>query len=84
MDKTKICFVASSGGHLEEITRLKKIAQLYDCFLVTEEGDFSAKEFCQKQYIVAQINRKELLFIPKFIKLMVRARKIIKKILKTC
>lgn len=79
MNETKICFIASSGGHLEEITRLKKVASLFDCFLVTEKGDFSAKDFCSKQYIVPQINRKEILFLPKFIRLMGRARRIIKK-----
>ena len=42
MKKTKIAFIASSGGHLEEITRLKKIANMYDSFLITEKGDFSA------------------------------------------
>ena len=79
MKKTKIAFIASSGGHLEEITRLKKIADSCDCFLITEKGDFSAKDFCEKQYIVPQINRKELTFFPKFLWLFAYARKIIQQ-----
>lgn len=79
MSKTKIAFIASSGGHLEEITRLKKIAESFDCFLITEKGDFSAKDFCKKQYIVPKMNRKELSFFPKFIWLFAHARKIIQQ-----
>ena len=75
----KICMVASSGGHLEEISRLRKIEQAYDCFLVTEQSDFEVKNFCREQYYVPQINRREWIFIFKFIALFVRAWKILKK-----
>ena len=33
--KEKVCFLASSGGHLEEISRLVEIEEKYDNFLVT-------------------------------------------------
>lgn len=36
----KIRFAASSGGHLEEISRLVEIRDKYESFLVTEEGGF--------------------------------------------
>ena len=34
----KVCFIASSGGHWEELMCLKSVAQKYDAFYVTEEG----------------------------------------------
>ena len=36
----KVLMVASSGGHMEELTRLKGIISKYDCCWVTEENDF--------------------------------------------
>ena len=35
----KVLFVASSGGHLEEISQLKRIAKEYENALVTEKND---------------------------------------------
>ena len=64
----KICFAASSGGHLEEIARLSGLGKRFELFLVTEKGGFSEKCFCRSVYYVKQINRRELLFLPKFIK----------------
>lgn len=75
----KVAFVASSGGHLEEIAKLKMIESKYDGFLVTEKGDFEMPNFCKKQYRVTQMNRKELLFIPKFIRLFGQAWRILHK-----
>ena len=75
----KICFAASSGGHLEEISRLKEIRDAYDCFLFTERGNFSELDFCDKVYYVRQINRKEKRFIIHFIKLFVESAKIIQE-----
>ena len=34
----KACFIASSGGHWEELMCLKELADSYDTFFVTEEG----------------------------------------------
>lgn len=65
--KKKICFVSSSGGHLEEISRLKDIEKKYDNFLITEKNSFSQVNFSKKQYYLPQTNRKEILFIFKFI-----------------
>ena len=75
----KICFVASSGGHLEEISRLKGIEKAYDCFLVTEKSDFEIKNFCDKRYIVPMMNRRQLNFLPKFIWLFYRTLRILLK-----
>lgn len=75
----KVLFVASSGGHLEEISQLKRIAKEYENALVTEKNGFEVRNFGNRQYFVPQINRKELLFLPKFIRLFFRARRILKK-----
>ena len=75
----KIMFVASSGGHLEEISQLKRIAKQYDNSLVTEKNEFEVRSFGNRQYFVPQINRKELLFLPKFIRLFFQANKLLKK-----
>ena len=75
----KICFAASSGGHLEEISRLKDIASQYDSFLLTEKGGFNEINFCDKTIYVSQINRKEPLFLFKFIGLFARSLHILIK-----
>ena len=75
----KICFVASSGGHLEEISRLKGIEEAYDCFLVTEKSDFEIKNFCEKRYYVPMMNRRQIHFLPKFIWLFFRTLNILMK-----
>ncbi len=79
MGKKKIAFVASCGGHLEEISRLRGIEEKYDCFLVTEKSDFVIKDFCEKKYYVPMMNRKEFLFIFRFIYLVFRALSILCK-----
>ncbi len=75
--KARVAFVASSGGHLEEISRLKSIEHSYDCFLVTEKSDFEVKNFCNRRYYVPQMNRRQLTFVPKFIWLFFRTLQIL-------
>ena len=75
----KVCFVASSGGHLEEISRLKEIESKYDSFLVTEKSDFEVKNFCEKKYYIYQMNRREILFLPKLLWLFVVAWRMLHK-----
>jgi UDP-N-acetylglucosamine:LPS N-acetylglucosamine transferase len=79
MSAKKIAFVASSGGHLEEISRLKGIEKKYDSFLVTEKSDFEIKNFCEKRYYVPMMNRKQISFFPKFIWLFFRTLAILLK-----
>lgn len=66
-DKLKIVFAASSGGHFEQLMMLKPLMEKYDSVLVTEKTQYGAGKLDIKTYYVKQINRKELLFIPKFI-----------------
>lgn len=77
--KEKVCFLASFGGHLEEISRLVEIEEKYDNFLVTEKGKFEELHFGKKVIYVYQINRKEILFPFKFIGLILKAFKILLK-----
>ncbi len=78
--RKKVAFVASSGGHLEEISRLKGIERKYESFLVTEKSDFEIKDFCsEKRYYVSQMNRKQILFVPKFIWLSIKTLSILLK-----
>lgn len=79
MKKTKIGFIASSGGHLEEISRLKKIASIYDCFLITEKSDFEVKDFCDRKFYLPQMNRRQLTFVPKFIWLFGKSAVMLRK-----
>jgi len=71
--RLKICFAASSGGHLEEMACLREIESNYDSFLVTESGSFNELKFGKKTYYVKQINRKEYSFIFKFLILFIKA-----------
>lgn len=75
----KICFVASSGGHLEEILKLKEIEEENESFLITEKSGFQGLNFNKKVYFVKQINRKEKLFILKFTGLFFSAVSILRK-----
>lgn len=63
----KIVFAASTGGHYEQLLMLKPLMEKYDSVLVTEKTDYSAGDTGIKTYYMHQINRKELLFLPKLI-----------------
>lgn len=75
----KICFIASSGGHWEELMCLKPIAQENDAFFVTEEGGQAADSNLKPLYLVTQINRKEKHFLLHLLKLFGRAFSILRK-----
>ena len=63
----KIVFAASSGGHYEQLMMLEPLMKKYDSVLVTEKTDYNAVKSDIKTYYMKQINRRELLFIPKLI-----------------
>ena len=52
----KICLIASSGGHLEQIRQLNKISQKYDCFYVVTRTK-ATEAMKQKHYIVSDLVR---------------------------
>lgn len=75
----KIGFVASSGGHWEEIMCLKEIADEYESFYITENGGQALDSNKKDIYVFPQINRYERKFFIHFFKLFANAHKILKK-----
>ena len=69
----KVCFVSSSGGHLEEISKLYIVSDKYENILITEKNSFTQSAFGKKQYFLPQINRKEVFFIFKFINIFFKS-----------
>lgn len=63
----KICFIASSGGHFEQIMMLKPLMDKYDSFIVTEKTNYIASNSENKIYYLIQMNRKESTFIFKML-----------------
>ncbi len=59
----KVCFIASSGGHYEQLMMLKDLMNKYDSFIVTEKTEYSSSIQGRKTYLIKQVNRKEILFI---------------------
>ena len=57
--KLKICFAASSGGHLEELMMLRPLMGRYDSFIVTERTMYEASEEEIRFYYLQQVNRRE-------------------------
>ena len=79
MEKKKICFIASSGGHLQEISFVSALAEEYDCFLVTEKSEFQTQYHLEKTYFVNKIDRREKHFLLHFIGLIFRSAKLLHK-----
>ncbi|WP_241162456.1 PssD/Cps14F family polysaccharide biosynthesis glycosyltransferase [Enterococcus sp. ZJ1668] len=53
----KICLIASSGGHYEQLLMLDKLARTFDVFFVTEKTTYSKP--AGQTYYLKQVNRKE-------------------------
>ena len=60
----KVCFAASSGGHLEQLLALKPLMERYDSFILTEKTAYEAKFPVRARY-VKQVNRHEASFLPR-------------------
>jgi len=54
----KILFCSSSGGHYWNILHLKKLADKYPSFVVTEKTDFCEDKICDKKYLLPMLNRR--------------------------
>lgn len=61
----RICYAASSGGHLEEILALSELNTLYDSFLLTEKTQYAVDCRQSKVYCLQQVNRKDKLLFAK-------------------
>lgn len=79
MAMKKACFIASSGGHWEELMCIKEIAEEFDTFYITEEGGQAEDCNFKKMHTLPQINRHEKNFLWNFIVLLIRAAKIMHK-----
>lgn len=71
--KVKICFAASSGGHFEQLMMLRPLMEKYDSFILTEKTKYDVNVKGIKVKKVSQINRKEKLFIFKFLSVAVKS-----------
>ena len=62
----KVCFAASSGGHLEQLLALKPLMERYDSFILTERTAYEVKLPVRARY-VRQVNRHEATFLPRMV-----------------
>ncbi len=65
--KPKICFAASSGGHLDELLMLRPLMERYESFLVTEKTSFETAAAGIRRYQLLQVNRLEKTCIPRLV-----------------
>ena len=59
----KICFIASSGGHFEQLMMLKPLMKKYDSLIVTEKTNYSVSNSEFNTYYLHKVNRREKSFI---------------------
>ena len=69
----KICFVSSSGGHWDQLQKLKPLADKYEGFFVTEKTQFDAP---LASYFMMQTDLKDKLMPFKMLVNSVKALKI--------
>lgn len=67
----KICFAASSGGHLEQILMLTPMMRKYESFILTEKTKYNLNSEFTKIYYVNQINRREFFFLFKLLSVII-------------
>lgn len=70
--KPRICLVSSSGGHWEQLQKLKVLLDKYDGFLVTEKTHFEA----DAKYLMKQTDLKDKTMIFKMVYNSILALKI--------
>lgn len=71
--RPKVCFVSSSGGHWEQLQRLKPLADKYSGFFITEKTQF---ETPLASYFMLQTDLKDKMMPFKMLVNSVRALKI--------
>lgn len=65
--KPKVCFAASSGGHLEELLTLRPLMDRYDSFVVTEKTAYKAAVEGRRCHYLLQVNRREWSCLPRLV-----------------
>lgn len=75
----KICFIASSGGHLEEICQLKKVIDMYDNYFVVTDT-LATKKSSKYKYRISDFDRtNKIRFLIHFISMFLEQMKIFVK-----
>lgn len=72
--KRKICLIASSGGHYEQILMLHELEKKFDVYYVTEKTSYNDSN--SNTYYINQINRREKLFYLKFLVVFFQSLKV--------
>ncbi len=62
-NKTNIILISSSGGHFEQLSRLKILSQNYNITIIVEKTEYKA----DADYYLRQIDKKQIFFIFNFI-----------------
>ena len=75
----KICFIASSGGHFEQVMMLKPLMDKYESFIVTEKTKYSISTKNIRSYFLNQVNRSEIKVIYNIIINTIKSLKIFLK-----
>lgn len=65
--RLKICFASSTGGHFEQLMMLKPLMEQHDSFILTEKTGYKISVDQYPVFYMTQVNRREILFIPKMI-----------------
>lgn len=55
----KICFIASTGGHFDQLMMLKSIMDKNNSFIITEKTAYQSVGDGRKTYYLKQVNRQE-------------------------
>lgn len=76
MKRIKICFAASSGGHLEQLLMLMSLMKKYASVIVTEKTKYEINVKGIRTYYITQVNREEKLCFFKLIANMIKSFKI--------
>jgi len=71
--RPRVCLIASSGGHWEQIKKFQVFTEKYDCTFVTEKTEF--KESLAK-YLMMQTDLRDRLMIFKMAVNLIRALRI--------
>ena len=65
--KLRVCFAASSRGHLAKLRMLCPLMEQYDSFLVTEKTAYRSAAEGMRCYYLLQVNRREVSFFPRLL-----------------
>lgn len=75
--KKKVCLIASSGGHYEQILMLENLSEYFDLYYVTEKTPYNGDE--SNTYFLTQLNRQEKNLVIKLIVVSFQSIKIFLK-----